>query len=67
MLVTAKPGFNISLTLEQAIAAHRVNDLEIAKALYLEVLSAQTNHYDALHMLGILFFQESSFAKSNTS
>ena len=65
MLCKKKSALTISLTLEQAITAHKLGELNSAKSKYLEILDFQSQHYDALHMLGILHFQEGNYENAN--
>jgi protein O-GlcNAc transferase len=43
--------------LENALEHHRAGRLEQAKILYLQILQAQPNHPDALHLLGLISLQ----------
>jgi protein O-GlcNAc transferase len=47
-----------SATLEQrlqaALAAHQRGDFAAAEALYLQILAIQSDHFDALHLLGVI-------------
>ena len=43
--------------LERAAALHRSGRLIEAEALYREVLAADAQHFDALHLLGVLRHQ----------
>jgi predicted O-linked N-acetylglucosamine transferase (SPINDLY family) len=65
MLVKKMPDLKISHLLDRAMSSHRVGELDFAKSLYSEILSIQSNHYDAMHMLGILLFQEGKFKQAN--
>jgi len=65
MLVKIMPELKISHLLDRAMSAHRAGELDFAKSLYLEILSIQSKHYDAMHMLGILLFQEGKFNQAN--
>ena len=47
----------------QAEAAHRRGDLDAAKRLYTQQLSADSQQVDALYGLGTLLMQTSSFQK----
>ena len=42
---------------QQALGFHQMGHLAEARLLYESVLLAQPNHFDALHYLGIIFFQ----------
>jgi predicted O-linked N-acetylglucosamine transferase (SPINDLY family) len=42
---------------EAAVAAHRAGKLERARHLYTEILAAEPDHADALHMLGVIAIQ----------
>src|SRR5215475_216577 len=44
----------LQATLNQAIALHRHGKLADAERCYREVLQRQPNHFDALHLLGVI-------------
>ncbi len=46
-----------SAPLATALAHHRRGDLDQAERLYREILAAQPDHADALHLLGLVFLQ----------
>ena len=46
------------LLLEQAIGLHVKNELDLAKPIYQEILNSQPNHFDALHYLGVVHYQQ---------
>jgi tetratricopeptide (TPR) repeat protein len=49
---------DLSQVLNRAAALHRKGDLAQAEQLYLRLLAAQPDHFDALQMLGILRYQQ---------
>jgi tetratricopeptide (TPR) repeat protein len=49
---------DLSQALIQAVDLHRKGDLAQAERLYLQVLEARPDHFDALQMLGILRYQQ---------
>ena len=44
--------------LEKAIGHHVKNELDTAKLIYQDILSSQANHFDALHYLGVIHYQQ---------
>jgi len=55
-----KPGFpiaHLAQSVAQALALHRQGRLDEAETLYTRVLKAQRDHFDALHLLGMLNHQ----------
>ena len=52
-LANAQP-FNLPQTLAQALDLHRQGRLAEAEQLYASILSVRPEHFDALHMLGVL-------------
>jgi len=48
----------------RAQALHQAGRLEEARALYEQVLTAQPNHAEALHLLGYLWFQKGDAARA---
>jgi len=53
-------------TVDQAIAAHRSGKLAEAEVLYKKVLQAEPRHFDALHMLGIVYAQLGRFEEAES-
>src|SRR5438876_9790898 len=49
---------NLPRLLDQAIALHQKGGLAEAERLYLNILEAQPDHFDALHLLGIVRHQQ---------
>jgi tetratricopeptide (TPR) repeat protein len=48
---------NLAQALEQAVALHRRGDLAQAEKIYTRILKARRDHFDALHLLGLLKHQ----------
>jgi tetratricopeptide (TPR) repeat protein len=56
--VSTKPGpFNLGQTINEALALHRQGRLDEAEKLYNRALKAKRDHFDALHLLGMLNHQ----------
>lgn len=53
---------DIARALKAAVGQHERGDLAAAKALYEQILAAQPNHVDALHLLGVIDSQEGRHA-----
>jgi tetratricopeptide (TPR) repeat protein len=51
------PPFQLAQSVEQALALHRQGRLDEAEKIYARVLKAQRDHFDALHLLGVLNLQ----------
>lgn len=51
----------LAQVLESAVAAHRAGELDQAKSLYLRILAVEA-HADALHLLGLIFYQKGEAA-----
>lgn len=47
----------IDQILEDAAKYHEANEFDIAKIMYERILSLNSNHYEAAHMLGVIAFQ----------
>ena len=43
--------------LMQGVASHRKGDLDTAQGIYRQLLAAQPEHFDALHLLGVIALQ----------
>ena len=50
--------------IEQAFALHQRGNLTGAEAIYRKILNADTKHFDALHMLGIIYSQRGLFKEA---
>ncbi len=48
---------NLAQALQQAVALHRQGDLAQAEKIYARILKARRDHFDALHLLGLLKHQ----------
>ena len=48
---------NLTQALGQAVALHRQGDLAQAEKIYVRILKARRDHFDALHLLGLLKHQ----------
>jgi tetratricopeptide (TPR) repeat protein/2-polyprenyl-3-methyl-5-hydroxy-6-metoxy-1,4-benzoquinol methylase len=55
---------NIQTTLINAVTAHQQGDLGTAKSLYKKILRAKPLHFDALHLLGVIYFNEQNLTES---
>ena len=45
---------NLAQALEHAVSLHRQGDLARAEKIYARILKARRDHFDALHLLGLL-------------
>jgi len=54
----------ISQLLHLGLDLHKQSKLQEARTLYEQVLLEQPHHFDALHLLGVIFFQQKNSAKS---
>ena len=65
MRVVPSKGEQLSVKLRQkidkAIELHAKNELSLAKPLYKEILSLEPNQFDALHYLGVIYYQQGDF------
>lgn len=50
--------------LQQALSLHQAGRLGQARLLYEQILKTEPDHFDALHMLGVIFAQKKNFALS---
>jgi tetratricopeptide (TPR) repeat protein len=55
---TEQPAFDLPQLLKQAVSLHQSGNLVAAEQLYLRILSAVPDHFDALHLLGIMRHQQ---------
>jgi hypothetical protein len=59
-----EPASNLSELLEQALTFHQEGRLEECEPLYLRILEAEHDHFDARHLLGILRHQQGRSAEA---
>ena len=50
--------------LQQGVAFHQKGDLTRAKIIYEEILKMQPEHFDSLHLLGVLAYQKADYQGS---
>jgi tetratricopeptide (TPR) repeat protein len=62
--VSPKAPVNISRLLRQAFRHHQSGHLSRAAKLYATVLARQPTHFDALHLLGVLNYQQGNMAQA---
>src|ERR1051326_992357 len=55
--VSTSVAANLAQALAQAVALHRQGDLAQAEKIYARILKARRDHFDALHLLGLLKHQ----------
>lgn len=55
---------DIPALLQRAVALHQQGALELAEPIYRRVLSAQPDHFDALHLLGVIARQRGDSAQA---
>ena len=55
---------NAQAKFQQAMALHHQGQLPQAKALYEEILVAQPEHFNALHLLGLIALQTKNYQKA---
>ncbi len=61
----AKSGGNkLAKKLTQAIAAHQLGELAAAERLYRSILASKPNHFDALHLLGVIEHQKGRYREA---
>ena len=53
---------NVYQTLQLAVSRHQAGNLADAEKLYRQVLAAEPNNSDAIHLLGVLAHQDRSGA-----
>ena len=58
------PQFNIAQAMQEAIALHRQNRLREAEKLYVRVLKAAPDTFDALHLLGTIKAQSGQMGEA---
>jgi tetratricopeptide (TPR) repeat protein len=67
-----RPSQNVSPTrppeltsaLSQALALHQTGRFAEAEKNYLQILKAQPNHFDSLHLLGVIYHQRGNHAEA---
>lgn len=62
--IMANPAFASdlrALTIEDAVAAHRAGRLTEAERVYQAIVEANPRHFDALHLLGVVWTQQARY------
>jgi predicted O-linked N-acetylglucosamine transferase (SPINDLY family) len=54
----------IKISLKQAVALHQQGELTEAKAAYLSILNTEAENADALHLLGLIAYQEREYPRA---
>ncbi len=62
MLPTRSP--TLGSTFSQTLALHQAGRLAEAEQNYLQILKAQPNQFDCLHLLGVIFYQRGNHAEA---
>jgi predicted O-linked N-acetylglucosamine transferase (SPINDLY family) len=52
---------NINNLLEQGIFLHKKNSLDEAKKIYKEIIEIEKENFQAMHLLGVIFFQQKNY------
>jgi tetratricopeptide (TPR) repeat protein len=60
----AAAGTEIEAVFSQGIAYHRASMLSEAEQHYLRVLQAYPQHFDSIHLLGVIYFQRGELLKA---
>jgi len=60
----ARQHIQVALLMKKAFALHQRSKLKEAQAIYEQVLKIQTNHFDALQLLGIIYKKKKEFLKA---
>jgi tetratricopeptide (TPR) repeat protein len=55
---------NPTALLAEALALHQAGRLDDAEKIYKRILGARPDHFDSLHLLGVIFFQRGNYAKA---
>jgi tetratricopeptide (TPR) repeat protein len=62
----ARPAKNTAAAaLQEAIALHQSGRLAGAEKIYRQVLAIEPDHFDALHLLGVIFAQSGKYAEAD--
>jgi len=51
-------------SLNKGIALHSSGQLDEAKKIYENIIQSETNNFQAIHLLGVIFFQKKNYSKS---
>ena len=55
---------NAAASFQQGLAYHQLGDLRQAAHYYQQALTSQPSHFDSLHMLGVIHYQQHQFDAS---
>ena len=56
--------FDLASAFSQAVALHQAGRLVEAEKTYLQILKVQPNHFDSLHLLGVIYHQRGNPAEA---
>lgn len=59
-------SIDLAPLLAKAVESHQTGDLELAQAAYAQILAEVPNHFDALHLLGVLRHQQGRNEEART-
>jgi predicted O-linked N-acetylglucosamine transferase (SPINDLY family) len=54
---------NINNLLEKGVFLHKKNSLDEAKKIYKEILEIEKENFQAIHLLGVIFFQQKDYVQ----
>ena len=61
---TSIAAFGLASAFSQAVALHQAGRLVEAEKNYLQILKVQPNHFDSLHLLGVIYHQRGNLAEA---
>jgi protein O-GlcNAc transferase len=59
-----QPHAELASAFSQALALHQAGRLAEAEKIYGQILKGQPNHFDSLHLLGVIFSQRGNHAEA---
>ena len=61
---SASGSFDVATAFNQAMAFHRAGRLAEAEAVYRQIIAARPDHFDSLHLLGVIAHQKGDHAEA---
>src|SRR5271156_1777052 len=58
------PTFDVASVLAEGVALHEAGRLDAAAEIYRRILEIKPDHFDSLHLLGVIFYQCGHHAKA---
>src|SRR5271168_2480050 len=62
--IAAPELFKVTSLFAEGLALHQAGRLADAEKIYYQIIEMQPDHFDSLHLLGVIFYQRESHAEA---